>query len=128
MPKERIKQGSVTVVGAPKPRNEVRTLDGKGTGVFSREVREYQAGEKLKPGEVVEEEPSFDIHWTKMGTESPSTASLSVTVTRELIEKLLEENDDEYIQIYSSSLSRADLNRLIRLGRHVRDSAHGVDE
>lgn len=129
MPKERIKQGNLIVIEAAGA-VEARSIQSQEpVGITARNVHVYEVGEVLKEGDVVEEHPSFDIHWSKIG--EGGTAQLSVTISRDLIQEMLADPyqpDEEHLRFFSDDLSRRDLNRLIALGRHVRDSAHGKDE
>lgn len=128
MPKERIKQGDTLVIeGGSK--SQATDLHGKPLGIYAQLVHVFQPGEVLKKGDTLEEHPSWDIHWNKMQEGGDGWANLSVTIPREWLAQVLEDapDDENYIQVYSDNLSRAELNRLITLGRHVRDSAHGRD-
>lgn len=131
MPKERIKHGDIFVIEG-QGAEDVRTLDGEPTGIKAYGIHLYQVGEVLNEADTLEEHASFDIHWTKMDAYDPGrgTAQLSVSIPRDLLKRAMEDTDDADgpVVIYSDFLSRAELNRMIRLGRHVRDSAHGRDE
>lgn len=128
MPKELIKRAKLIVV-EEAGKQEARTLDGKPTGIYARATHEYVPGEVLNLGDVIEESASFGINWTKMGDPTGGYAQLHVSIPRDLIERVMEDlgNGEGPVEFYSDYLSRADLNRMVTLGRHVRDSAHGQD-
>ena len=128
MPKERIKQGDILVI-EDAGKTQAMYLDGEPAPYMARKVHVFEPGEILNRGDILEEHPSFDIHWNKMNNGGDGWANLSVTIPRAWLEQVLADptTDQEYVKVYSDLLSRAELNRMVTLARHVRDSAHGQD-
>lgn len=127
MPKETIKDGTIRVIEAAGS-EPIRTLDGKPMGMSAHRTHEYVVGEELKPGDVLEQEPTFSVNWTKMGPDVHGYAQLSVSIPEDRLKEMLDASPaGEPLVVFSDFLSRAELNRAITLLRHVRDSAHGVD-
>lgn len=129
MPKERIIHGRIYVIEA-EGATDVEDVHGNPVGPKAHRVHEYEPGEKLGEGDILTEHPSFDFNWSKM-TDEPGNgfAQLSVSIPRDFLEQALSLTPvEEPLVIFSDTLSRAELNRMIRVTRHVRNSAHGVDE
>lgn len=127
MPKERFHHGKTRVIEAAGA-TQATDLEGTPVPIFAYKVHDFVPGEVLNQGDELDRSLQFDIHWDKMGSATPSTARLSVTVPHESLMKALEDLDDgEDLTLFGDDLSRADLNYIVTMGRHVRDSTHGRD-
>lgn len=131
MPKERAIHGKIMVIEAANA-TDVEDVYGNKVGAKAHMMHEYVPGESHDLGDVIEEGMSVDFNWSKM-TDEPGNGYAQVSVSipinraREVLD-LATDRGEDYFTFFSDMLSRADLNRLIRLTRHVRNSAHGVDE
>jgi hypothetical protein len=130
MPKETLKDGDIYIL---TPGEKILDVNGKDTGrrIYSR--RKFDPDNpNVTEDDLVVASPSVDIHWTKMEAEPGfGAAQLSVTIPVEMVEEALADEyrpDPSVVRFFTDDLSRAELNRMVRLARHVRDSAHGRDE
>lgn len=121
VPRERIHHGSM-FVQTPKPEG---WQDSNTPGEY--ESRRYEPGEKLSSSDRLIEESSLDVHWQR-----DMWVQISLDIPRDKwIERAKEvESDKERIStaMYTETLTRDEINKMIRTLRKARDQAFGADE
>lgn len=124
MPRERIHHG--TLYAYTKEYNE---------GLPPSDVigRPYRPGDPIPEGATVTEEPSLDVTWQRdSANEGIGWVQVSIDMPRDKwFSNIKELEADASIigrAIYTETLSRDELNKMIRVLRRARDQAFGADE
>lgn len=127
MPKERVHHGKL-YVSIPM---ELESDDSSPTPRMT-EYTEYRPGEKLPEGATLIEEPSLEVTWTRSSDMLGGWVQVSIDMPREKwLEnaKTLEEDPNVVARaMYTDSLSRQEINNMIKVLRRARDAAYGADE
>lgn len=80
------------------------------------------------------EQPILHVNWNKSQSEGSETFPGFVQVSMQVDMKQIEafmDRDNEFIiahWFYTSVLTRETINKMIRILRHARDAAYGIDE
>lgn len=127
MPRERVHHGKL-YVHIPLEQE----TDGSDTPPHIEESREFIPGEKLPKGAYVTEEPSLEVTWTRSGDMLGGWVQVSIDMPREKwLENMKTLEDDPNViarAMYTDSLSRQEINNMIKVLRRARDAAYGADE
>lgn len=120
MPKERVHHGKIW-----RHKPNVRNSTGD---IVGNTVDEYRGESNLEDGEYLTEDPSLEINWDR----DHGNVQVSIDFSREqwlACAKDFEETPDLIKKaIYTGSLSRRDINEMIKTLRRARDAAFGRDE
>lgn len=126
MPRERVQHGKLYVIEA-KGSTKVTDLRGEETGAVASLMHEYAPGEELHEGDIIQEQPSVDVTWNR----DPGYVQISIEAPAdywERFEKGRKDGGQTHYGIFSETLTRQEINHLIRTLRRARDAAFGADE
>lgn len=118
MPKERIKHGALFI----NPKDDTKEPS-----------RPFTPNEKMKSGETLHEESSLEVNW-RATDHIDGYVQLSIHATRSWWERLMNSHSEENSPgtvawgAYVDSLSRQEINNLIKVLRRARDAVYGSDE
>lgn len=107
---------------------DVTDLHGKPTGTRAHAVRPYIVGEILPEGSGIREDPSLDVSWNRQGNVQVSIEAPTDWWERFEQARVGEKSDRTHYAAFTSTLSRQDINDMIRVLRRARDAAYGADE
>ena len=99
-------------------------------------TRIYKPGRETEshiPGSYITEEPSLDVSWLRdTSGESTGWVQVSIDMPRKVWFERVKELESDVNQIsqavYTETLTRDELNKMIRVLRRARDQAFGADE
>lgn len=127
MPRERVQHGKLYVDDPRIEPTEVVGQSGEPVGLKAYAQREYIPGEELPTEAVITEQPSLDVTWNRDG----GWVQLSIEAPRDwwgrFWDSLLAAEQSHY-GVFSETLTRQEINHLIRTLRRARDAAFGADE
>lgn len=91
---------------------------------------EYQEGAAVPPGYSVHPDPALHVHWQQALDFAPGHVQVSVEMAAGHFKARAAHLDDSVksTSIFTPALSRAEINKLIRVLRSARDKAYGRDE
>lgn len=120
MPRERVHHGKIW-------KNSPLTNQSEGE-IQGVSVSEYTPDTPVRSGEYLVEDPSMDIDWNR----DHGYVQVSIDMPRETwIERAKSIEDDSQIiksAVYTNTLTRKEINHMIRTLRRARDAAFGRDE
>lgn len=74
-------------------------------------------------------DPAVHVNWHNVGNDHDGHVQVALECDREYLKELVEKlQDEDRICVSSSTLSRSDVNKLVRVSRRARDQAYGRDE
>lgn len=131
MPRERVQHGKLYVIEAAN-HTVAETLYGDPIPeITAHMMHEFIPGEVLKDGDVIQEEPSLDVNWTK---DRHVQISIEAPIDwwqrfQESYAQEIEENPNRmHYAAFTETLTRAEINDMIRVLRRARDAVFGGDE
>ena len=127
MPRERIQHGKLYVEDASIPPTPIIGNDGQPIGVEAHALREYRPGEELPDGSKIEEMPSLDVQWRS----DPGWVQVSIEAPAEWWKGFLAAVNDgqqSHFAAYTETLTREEINKMIRALRRARNAVYGSDE
>jgi hypothetical protein len=123
MPKERVKHGNL--YATREVGEEEATSLGIPAGVhFER----YYPGTVAPPGSSIREEVSLDLGWNKDAEVVQFSLHIPGEKWKELLELYTEDTEGTPKDIYTETLTRYEINAMIKALRRARDTAFGSDE
>lgn len=117
MPRERIQHGALTLFQGERAPGEA-VQSGK----------PWHPGDPVPEGYVLREAPSLDVNWNRDG----GWVQVSIDAPRDWWESFIESYrgspEQHNFAAYTETMTRREINTLIRVLRRARDAAHGADE
>lgn len=78
--------------------------------------------------DINKDTPTLRVHWDANGGSVQVAIDFSRETWLDCVQDIEADTDLKSYAIYTGSLSRQDINKLIRVLRRARDGAHGKDE
>lgn len=126
MPRERVQHGKLWVAKTV-PSESVIDIHGEPTGAHAYELRDFIPGEILAKDEVLYEEPSLDVAWNR----DAGWVQIGIDAPKDWWDRFFEgyrDHGDTPYAVYTETLTRQQINKMIATLRRARDAAYGRDE
>jgi hypothetical protein len=134
MPRERLKHGKQYATWSanpddPRPGDASEVPTSEDDPQYAILTKEFHPGDPTIPsGATITEETSLDIKWNR----DVGWVQMCMVVPREkwmsMVDEVKEHENAQSLSVYVDTLSRHEINTMIKTLRRARDAAFGADE